>query len=115
MDEAYYWERLEYRISREFAGMSERRLRWLWCDGFIPGQYLISESPPRIVGRAWICDGPSQHEWEFTLFLPRRAESRDEIEWVSLLPAEDVTRWLALDLAGKRIQIEPLAAVSDPV
>jgi hypothetical protein len=115
VNEADYWARLEYRVCREFEGMSERPLRSLWCDGFIPGQYFISEPTPRIVGRAWICDGPSQHEWEFTLFLPYGAEARDEIEWASLLPAEDVTRWLAVDLAGKRIQIEPLAAISDPV
>jgi hypothetical protein len=113
--EADYWVSLEYRVCREFAGMAERRLRWLWCDGFIPQQYLISEETPRVVGRAWIGDGPSQHEWEFTLFLPHPAGSRDEIDWASLLPPEDVTRWLAVDLANKRIQVEPLAAVSDPV
>jgi hypothetical protein len=72
MGEADYRASLEYRVCREFAGMAEHRLRWLWCDGFIPQQYLISEPTPRIVGRAWICDGPSQHDWEFTLFLPRR-------------------------------------------
>ena len=115
MDEADYWARLEYRVSREFAGMAERRLRSLWCEGFIPQQYLFSEPTPRIVGRAWIGGGPAQHEWEFTLFLPPETRSRDEIEWAALLPAEDVTRWLALDLAARRIQIKPLAAVRDLV
>jgi hypothetical protein len=115
MDEADYWARLEYRVSREFAAMAERRLRSLWCDGFIPQQYLISEPAPRVVGRAWIGDGPTQHEWEFTLVLASGARSRDEIKWGALLPAEDMTRWLALDLAARRIQIEPMAAVRDLV
>jgi hypothetical protein len=115
LDEADYWARLEYRVSREFEGMSERRLRSLWCDAFMPQHYLVSEPTPRIIGRALICDGPSQHEWEFTLFLPTGVGSRDEIAWASLLPAQDVTRWLAVDLAGKRILVEPLAAVNDPV
>jgi hypothetical protein len=114
VDEGEFWARLEYRVSREFAGMAERQLRTRWCDGFIPHQFLIGEPTPRIVGRVWISDGPSQYEWQFTLFLPHRAESRDEIPWASLLPPDDVTRWLAFDPARKRIQIEPLAAVSDP-
>jgi hypothetical protein len=93
--------------------MPDRRLRSLWCDGFIPAQYLFSEPNPRVVGRVWICSGPPQHQWDFTLFLPRHVRSRDEIPWASLLPTEDVTRWLALDLRGQCIQIEPMAAVRD--
>jgi hypothetical protein len=106
VDEAGYWASLEYRICREFDGMPDRRLRSLWCDGFIPAQYLFSEPN-------WICNGPSQDEWDFTLFLPQHVRSRVAIPWASLLPAEDVTRWLALDLRGRRIQIEPMAAVRD--
>jgi hypothetical protein len=113
VDEAAYWPSLEYRVCREFAGMSDPQLRSLWCDGFIPGQYLVSETPPRIEGWAWICDGRSQHEWGFTLLLAHRVETRDEIPWASLLPAEDMTRWLALDARGQRIHIEPMAAVRD--
>jgi hypothetical protein len=113
VDEAHYWPSLEYRVCREFAGMSDPRLRSLWCDGFIPGRYLISETSPRIEGRAWICDGRSQHEWGFALLLPHQVASRDDIPWASLLPAEDVTRWLALDPRGQRIQIEPMAAARD--
>ena len=113
MDEANYWPSLEYRVCREFAGMSDPRLRSLWCDGFIPGQYLIGEARPRIEGRAWICEGRSQHEWGFALLLPHQIGSRDEIPWASLLPAEDVTRWLTLDPRRQRIEIEPMAAVRD--
>jgi hypothetical protein len=39
--------------------------------------------------------------------------SPQEIEWQRLLPPEHVTRWLAVDLPGKRIQVEPAAAVAD--
>jgi hypothetical protein len=113
VDEADYWVSLEYRVCREFAGMKDKDLRHLWCDGFIPEQYLLHSSEPRITGRAWICNGTRQDQCQFTLFLPHPVRSRDEIDWASMLPPENRTRWLALDATGKRIQIEPSSAVPD--
>jgi len=112
--EGKYWVDLEYRICAEFAGMPERRLQYTWCDGLLPSQYLIDEHEPRIIGKAWICNGPIQYEWDFTLFLRRRFKSRDEIDWPSLLPTCDKTRWLALDERRRYIEIEPGLAVPDP-
>ncbi len=115
MDEADYWGRLEYRICREFAAMQNWDLRHYWCDGLIPERYHLGDSTPRITGRAWICYGQRQQEqWKFTLFMPAPVASQDEVDWASLLPAEDVTRWLAFDPAAKCIEIEPAAAVADP-
>jgi hypothetical protein len=95
--------------------MPDRHLRSLWCDGFIPEQYLLDDATPRITGRAWIGNGPRQQDkWEFALLLPHPVGSRDEVDWATLLPPENVTRWLSLDQRGKRIQIEPTAAVPDP-
>jgi hypothetical protein len=114
VDEAHYWGALEFRISREFAGMPERHMQYLWCDGLLPAHFLLDDPTPRIIGQAWICNGPRQAEWEFTLFLPKSVGSRAEIDWAALLPAENVTWWLALDPEGKRLQIEPAAAVAEP-
>jgi hypothetical protein len=114
VEEAYYWQALEFRICREFAGMPERHMQYMWCDGLVPEQFLLDDPTPRIIGRAWICNGPRQAQWAFTIFLPSPVGSRAEIDWAAMLPAEDVTRWLAFDLEGKRIQIEPAAAVADP-
>jgi hypothetical protein len=113
VDEADYWVALEFRVCREFARLPARHLRHLWCDGFIPTWYLLDDATPRIVGQAWICNGPKQDEWEFTLFLPSPAGARAEVDWVSLLPPENGTRWLALDEVGRRLQFEPAAAVPD--
>jgi hypothetical protein len=113
MVEAGYWATLEYRVCRELAGMPDRQLQSLWCDGFIPDQYLLDDNKPRVIGRAWICKGRQQDEWEFTLILPRSVGSRDAIDWASLLPPENVTHWLYLDRKGKRIEIEPAAAIPD--
>lgn len=107
MDEATYWEKLEYRICREFAGMADKRLQYLWCDGLVPGEYQLNEDSPRITGRAWIGNGPRESEWEFTLLLPVLFRSREEIDWASLLPPEEVTRWLSVNQAGRKIEIEP--------
>ncbi len=113
MDEADYWVSLEFRVCREFAGMPENRVRFLWCDGFIPERYFLDGPSPRITGRAWIGNGPRQDEWIFTLFLNQTFGSPREIEWQRLLPPENVTRWLAVDLPGKRIQVEPAATVAE--
>jgi len=107
MNESEYWKQLEFRVCREFAGMSENHLRFRWCDGFIPQQYQLEGPSPCVTGRAWICDGPKQEEWDFTLFLMPPVASRSEIDWSSYLPPENVSHWLAVDLALKRIEIEP--------
>ena len=39
-----YFGHLEMRVSRELAGMRQKELRYLWCDGFIPDEF-------RVVGR----------------------------------------------------------------
>ena len=113
MSEADFWVSLEYRLCREFAGMPERRLQFLWCDGLIPGQYLLDDPRPRITGKAWVCNGPRRAEWEFALLLPRPVWSREEIDWAALLPPEDVTRWMAFDEGRRYIEIEPAVAVPD--
>jgi hypothetical protein len=114
MDEAFFWRSLEFRLCREFAGMPERRLQYLWCDGFAPAEYILDGPSPRITGRTWICNGPRQAEWEFALVLPKSFGSRPEIDWASLLPAEDMTRWMSFDEGRRYIEIEPAVAVPEP-
>ena len=85
---------LEFRVSGEFAEMADRSLRSFWCDGFIPTNYMIDDPVPRITGRAWICKGRKQEAWAFTLFLPSPVASCNAIDWSTLLPPENVTKWL---------------------
>src|SRR5687768_16326717 len=115
MDESAFWLELEHRVSREFEGMrgSDNVLRSFWCDGLVPAQYRIDEADPRITGLAWIVRDQDQQEWEFILFLPHSCASREEIEWEKLLPAENMTKWMAVDRETKRIQFEPTAAKPD--
>jgi hypothetical protein len=113
MLESDYWVALEFRVCREFAGTPANHLRFLWCDGFLPEQYTVGGPSPCIKGRVCIANGRTQDKWEFTLFLNHSVGSPSEIDWASLLPPENVTGWLAIDWPGKRIQIEPSAAVAD--
>jgi len=113
MDEAYFWGSLEFRLCREFAGLPERRYRYFWCDGFIPQDYILDGSSPRITGRCWICNGLAQTEWDFVLLLPGPVASREEIDWAALNPAENVTRWMSFDEGRRYIEIEPAVAVPD--
>jgi hypothetical protein len=114
MTESDFWSHLEFLLCREFAGLPDNHLRFLWCDGFIPEQYILNDRSPRITGLAWIGDRPAQQQWSFSLFLNRPYGSRSEIEWQSQLPPENMTLWFAVDPQGRRLQIEPSAAVVDP-
>ena len=113
MGEADFWVSLEFRLCHEFAGLPERRYQYFWCDGLIPGQYLVGDARPRITGKAWICNGQAQAEWDFALLLPRPFASREEIDWGSLLPPSGVTCWMAVDEGRRFIEIEPAVAVPD--
>src|SRR5262245_54400936 len=115
MSESDYWLELEYRVSAEFAEMADNRLRFLWCDGFTPLEYLLDDSLPRITGRTWICNGPKQEEFDFTLFLKALVDSRADVDWSALIPPTGVTRWIAVDVASRRIQFDPRAAVPDAI
>jgi hypothetical protein len=104
MTEPDYWSHLEYRICGELAGMSEKGLHKYWCDGISPEAYFLGESKPRILGHVWIVQGDVPEEWKFELLLPRQFSSREEIDWQSLFPPENVTRWLAVEPSKKLIQ-----------
>jgi hypothetical protein len=39
--------------------------------------------------------------------------SRDQIDWASLLPPSNVTRWISFDESRRTIEIEPAAARPD--
>lgn len=113
MDEATFWKKLEYRICGEFVGLPEQRHRYFWCDGFIPYDYYLEEPTPQIAGRAWIVDGQAQEQWDFVLYLPGSVLSKELIDWESLLPPENRTRWMCFDENRKRLEIDPAAAVPD--
>jgi hypothetical protein len=114
MTETEYWGRLEFRVSFELTGMPEKQMRRLWCDGFIAEEYLLAESIPRITGDAWVGIGSDKQEkWGFTLFLPDKFESVNEINWDNLLPRKDFTRWLTPDFDAKQLFIKPSDAAPD--
>jgi hypothetical protein len=114
MSEAQFWLMLEFRLEPEFAGLPERRYQYLWCDGFIPSEYMLDGPSPRITGKAWIANGQSHQDlWDFALLLPSPVHSREEIDWASLLPPDNVTRWMAFDEGRRYIEIEPAVAVPD--
>jgi hypothetical protein len=114
LTETDFWLHLEYRVSRTLGRMPVARERGLWCDGISPGDFHLSDSQPRITGHAWIVHGQKRwDEWRFTLILPTRFGSRDEIDWSSLLPPDDTTGWLSVDESVRHIGIDPAATVPD--
>ena len=114
MDEASFWDALEYRVSREMAGVAECRRLGMWCDGFLAQRDDFDAVPGRILGRVWIGLGPrNQESWTFRLLLPASVSSRDRIRWPALLPEDGDTQWLGLDMARKHLIVAPADAVGD--
>lgn len=113
MDQNEYEGSLEFRICREFSGMSDKSLHALWCDGVVLEHFRVDDPIPRIQGYAWICKGDEQEAWWLEILLPRRIPSRAEIPWEELLPADNVTKWLSMDRSKKLVQIAPAAAIPD--
>jgi hypothetical protein len=113
MTQADYWAALEMRVCRELAGLREKEHRALWCDGFIPESFDLGREVGRVIGRVWIGIGSKQQqEWSFELFAgPVR--NWEDLDWGSLLPAEDVTGWLSVNLERKILKIDPAAASPD--
>jgi hypothetical protein len=108
VNEDDFWVRLEGRICDELAGMEEKSLRRLWCDGVVPQQYRLNDEVPQIAGHAWIVSGTSSDaQWEFVLFLPRAASSREAMDWASLLPPTGATEWLEIDQQAMKVRIHP--------
>ncbi len=112
MDEELFWTVLEGRVSRELDGIRRKGRRTLWCDGIDGHSYDLDGDPPKIEGWCY-CGSSGQELWKFTLFLPAPVASREEIDWASLLPPDNVTCWLAFDEERKVLQVEPGAAVPD--
>lgn len=112
MPESDYWVHLEYRVTRALAAMESKVLRALWCDGFVPENYLLNVVEPCITGTAWICNGPQQSSWNFRLDLQNPVNGKNDIPWANLLPADDVTDWLAVSVDGREIRINPFEAVA---
>jgi hypothetical protein len=113
VDEASFWPALEYRVSREMAGVEECRRRGMWCDGFVAQTLDLDHRPNRVLGRAWVGLGRDQASWTFELLLTGSVASRAEIRWSELLPAEDATQWLRVDHEGRHLVIAPGDAEDD--
>ena len=112
MIESKYWDQLQSRVSKELNGLDECHRRGLWCHGFVPKTYSLESKPALVSGWVWIGIGPREHEkWTFTLVLPQPAAERESIPWDDLLPPNEVTAWLTVDLPGRRMAIQPGVAV----
>lgn len=114
LDEPTFWWKLEYRLCGEFWGMPTKDLRRLWCDGIEPTDYHLTDQSPSITGRFWLGIGPDlQEKWWFTLLLPKPVSSRENIDWATLLPPDNVTKWIAVEWDQRHIEIDPAVAVPD--
>jgi hypothetical protein len=85
--------------------MTDNALRHMWCDG-IRGDVIRPEAgPAHIYGTIWIGkDG--QTAMPFKMTLPGNITGKDGIAWSTLMPPEDMTAWLSVDLKRKLVTID---------
>lgn len=105
MNEQDFWGHLMMRVTRELGGMQEKRLRWFWCDGFLPERIEHDERGAWIVGEAWIGDERLQWLYAFRLrFGPAGAEP-PQSDWSGLLPSEERTSWLRIEPESELLEL----------
>jgi len=111
MEETEYWRQLEHRVCREIDGLKAQEFRGYWCDGFIPDSFDMEHA--RISGLVWMgIGGKNQESWHFSFHFENVCR-REEIDWASLLPGENVTGWLSMNIHRKTMKITPQAALPD--
>lgn len=110
MTETEFWDQLESRVTRELSHLDSPQLNRLWCDGFTATSYKLAARPPFISGRTLICKGSKQESWTFILLLPEPFSSIETIRWDSILPPQEMSRWVTLDLRHRTVQIDPSSA-----
>ena len=112
MTEAEFWTDLEYRVSRELRELTDNRLRFLRCDGFVPDD--VQPNDGSVVGYALISedDGRTFEHYRFRLTLNADVRQASGINWSAVLPEGPGRSWLSVDRDIKLIAIQP-AAVSN--
>ena len=113
MTEKEFWNRLEFRVCGEIAGLAGDDFRAWWCDGFIPERIGLVGDQASIIGRVWMCHGKDQFPWHFAILLENAIDNFDDVDWSALLPPPDVTGWLSLNRQKKEMKIDPQAAHPD--
>ena len=111
MNEADFWSRLEYRVTREMSELADCRRLGLWCDGFLPQHFLLGKIQRAVKGGVWIGIGPKEQKlWSFELFTPQSYRKVEDLSWGELLPPDGVTEWLAVFFEQERIELWPAKA-----
>lgn len=114
MGDKDFWLYLEYRVCREIHGLRRTDFGGLWCDGFLPDPLQLTDTAAIVSGRVWMGWGSTKQElWKFSLLLPRSIRTEEDIDWATLLPADDLTGWLSLDKSRRFMKINPIAAYPD--
>lgn len=114
MTESDFFNLLRGRVSRELAGMRERKLRSWWCDGFTPEKFVVTGNGSHVSGRVWMDPGDgNQAPWNFVLLLGPRRLDRTDVPWAESLPVEGETGWLSLDFGRRFMKIKLSAAYPD--
>ena len=77
----------------------------MWCDGITRDYVQLEKGATHFSGTIWIgYDG--QTEMRFEMVAPTDFTSIDKIFWEEMLPREDVTAWLFVDVENECVTID---------
>jgi hypothetical protein len=110
MTEDEFWDQLESRVTRELNNLDNPQLNRLWCDGFVASTYKLDTEPPFISGKTLICRGSTVESWIFILLLPEPFSSMETIRWDTILPPQEMSCWVTLELQNRILRIDPSSA-----
>jgi hypothetical protein len=107
MTEREFWTALEFRVCSEIQSFQDNRLRFLFCDGFIPDDE--QPDPGVIVGQVFISedDGRTFPDYRFRLLIPTVERDGQRPRWKAMVPPESVHGWLSINREEKWIEIRP--------
>jgi hypothetical protein len=112
MDEAEFFEFLEYRLCDELPLLDRRDLLGLWCDGLSPERDEILNGRCTIHGQAWVGGVPAkpgssshQEAWRFSAVLPQGVVRTQELNWKPFRPPVDARGWLEVGPSEQRLTV----------
>lgn len=83
LGDKYFWDSLEYIVSRWFSSSEAKELRSFWIDGFVPNSFRNTKRGIDVLGKAWIGKGPrNQDLFDAVISVPQKMLTRRREEYI---------------------------------
>jgi hypothetical protein len=102
----HFCNELEYHLSTAFYNFSDKKYRWMWCDGIDEPDMAQqpSKNPRYVITMAWFGE-TGQDRYKMTIKLGKRSlvSCREGLGLSNCLPEVGSLDWVTLDVENKDI------------